>query len=290
MSERPFIEIAESSFPDLIKGQKWRGNAAKYWFICEKHGKYLQIYRAHQQGSRCRKCQADGHRRRKLLTIEEAERRQPDLVKGQTWRGNHANYEYVCDTHGIYKQQFSNHHSGERCRECAKKTQGAYHKLTIKEAQVRHPDLVRGQEWKGTLAAYKYECPTHGIYKQVFNAHDKNKQCPLCRESKGEKRISRVLESTGLSFSRQKKFGSCKSKRVLPFDFYIEDLTLLIEYHGRQHYHPVREWGGKKTFEGVQHRDGIKRRWAKKHGIRLLIVPYTVRNIEAYVTKRLHND
>lgn len=55
---------------------------------------------------------------------------------------------------------------------------------------------------------------------------------------------------------------------------------VLIEYHGVQHYKPVR-WDKDMSdermlsiFDGVKKRDGIKEEWAKKKNIPLLVVPY----------------
>ena len=52
------------------------------------------------------------------LTIEEAEDRHPDLVRGQIWHGSSYKYDYYCEAHEIYKQSFGNHHRGSGCPRC----------------------------------------------------------------------------------------------------------------------------------------------------------------------------
>lgn len=66
--------------------------------------------------------------------------------------------------------------------------------------------------------------------------------CPGCSESKGEKEVARVLEEHGFDFKREHTFVDCKSNGRLRFDFavFAGEHTLLIEYHGIQHYEPVR--------------------------------------------------
>jgi hypothetical protein len=120
MTKRLTIEEAEHRYSDLIKGQKWVGNSGKYYFICKKHGRYLQNYSHHQQGTGCPICARIKIKKAITLTIEEAEQRQPDLVKGQIWRKSHANYKYGCYKHGVYVQSFDNHRSGKGCLKCAR--------------------------------------------------------------------------------------------------------------------------------------------------------------------------
>ena len=64
--------------------------------------------------------------------------------------------------------------------------------LTIKEAEKRHSDLVKGQKWIGARETYKYFCKKHGIYTQIFNNHDQGRWCPKCWHMEGLKR--RVAE------------------------------------------------------------------------------------------------
>jgi hypothetical protein len=107
--------------------------------------------------------------------------------------------------------------------------------------------------------------------------------CRFCRESKGEKNISRVLENKLFSFERQATFKTCKSIKVLPFDFLIIEgnSKFLIEYQGRHHYEVVR-WGGKKwdeneakqQFHTVQKNDEIKKKWCLDNNVPLLVIPY----------------
>ena len=113
------IEEAESVCPDMVKGQEWKGSASRYWFICDRHGKYRQIFNNHQRQERgCRECGIEKRGRSKRRTIQEMERFCPDMVKGQEWKGVKSKYWFVCDRHGNYRQQFDNHRNGNTCRKC----------------------------------------------------------------------------------------------------------------------------------------------------------------------------
>lgn len=68
-------------------------------------------------------------------------------------------------------------------------------------------------------------------------------------------------------------------------DFYLPKYSAYIEYDGRQHYEPVKIWGGEDTLKGVIFRDGIKDAYCKLQWIPLLRIPYwDFDNIERIVT------
>lgn len=73
------------------------------------------------------------------------------------------------------------------------------------------------------------------------------------------------------------------------FDILIPELSLAIEYQGRQHYEPVPFFGGKEGFLRTQKRDRLKAKLCAKNGITLLYFRYdesiTRRLIEARMKK-----
>ena len=73
-----------------------------------------------------------------------------------------------------------------------------------------------------------------------------------------------------IKYEREKRFASCKNKRTLPFDFYVEN-KYLIEFDGIQHYSNESKF----YTENVKHNDKIKDTWCKKHHIPLIRIPYT---------------
>lgn len=107
--------------------------------------------------------------------------------------------------------------------------------------------------------------------------------CPRCKESRGEKKVFSLLKEKGYNFIPQLKFSDCIYKSKLPFDFGILDkennVILLIEYQGIQHYKPVSVFGGLESFLDQQKRDSVKREYAKAKGIPLIEIKYD-ENIE----------
>lgn len=57
----------------------------------------------------------------------------------------------------------------------------AHKKLTIDDAEERHPDMISGQKWIDSQSKYWYRCPVHGAYLQGFRAHSVGKfKCRAC--------------------------------------------------------------------------------------------------------------
>jgi len=113
--------------------------------------------------------------------------------------------------------------------------------------------------------------------------------CPYCSFSKGEKRVEKWLIENKIQFDNQKKFEDLKDKNLLSYDFYLPENNLLIEYNGEQHYKNVFD---KSThdFHIQLHHDWLKRKYAKKNGITLLVIPYwEFDNIERILEEYLKN-
>src|SRR5206468_8152276 len=103
-------------------------------------------------------------------------------------------------------------------------------------------------------------CNNHEFNMKPQDFLGNNQRCPKCKESKGEKIISKFLLNNGIEYESQYKFDDCRYKNPLPFDFAIIKNNIpvvLIEFDGGQHFEPVEGWGGKKVFEKIQKRDKI---------------------------------
>jgi very-short-patch-repair endonuclease len=87
----------------------------------------------------------------------------------------------------------------------------------------------------------------------------------------------------------QKCFEDCKDKRVLPFDFYLEDYNILIEYDGELHYKESRYKNSQDKLNIIKNHDNIKNNYCKENNIKLIRIPYTeFDNIENILKKELN--
>lgn len=110
--------------------------------------------------------------------------------------------------------------------------------------------------------------------------------CPRCNESRGEKTITSWLNNHQINFIPQHRFDDCKDKYTLPFDFYLVDYNICIEYQGEQHYRPIDFFGGVEKFKVLQLHDRIKKDYCNHNNISLLCIKYN-ENIEEELEKFL---
>lgn len=114
----------------------------------------------------------------------------------------------------------------------------------------------------------------HEAHLILSNSLKKGHGCPTCSESKGEKSIRIYLENNNINFIQEYKFEDCKYKRSLPFDFYIRDYNLCIEFDGIQHFEIIERFGGEEKLKLTQKLDRIKNKFCKYNNINLLRIPY----------------
>lgn len=100
------------------------------------------------------------------------------------------------------------------------------------------------------------------------------------RSSDGEVKIFNVLTDCGLPFEEEYEFADLVSShgRRLRFDFAVFDpagnIAFLVEFQGKQHYVPVKAFGGEKGFHRQRSNDRKKREYCIRHGYRLVCIPY----------------
>ena len=139
------------------------------------------------------------------------------------------------------------------------------------------------------------KCSKNHIFHPTLDNFQRGTRCPHCvKKYKGEEKVSDILNNLNLLHERQYKFKNCKNNRPLPFDFYLPDYNVCIEYNGEYHYEPVdysgkgKEWAENK-FKHTQKVDNIKRNYCKDNNIKLIEIPYwELNNIEEILKKELN--
>jgi len=195
--------------------------------------------------------------------------------------------QIICPLHGIFQQQPNNHLFGQRCIKCMGDNVRNARKFTkeqwIEKFKKVHGgrynySIVKTQDGSGTKFKVIIICRKHGEFLQRPQAHSKGEGCPCCNSSKGEDEIEKFLIKNNIKYIREYKFDNCinpKTNKKLPFDFYLPDTNLVIEYHGEQHYKKTgyfeQRAGG---LEGLQYRDNIKEQFCSTNNISYIKISY----------------
>lgn len=180
--------------------------------------------------------------------------------------------------------------SGHRCPKCSglmRKTTEQF-KAEVAE-QVGDEYSVLGEYYNsGTHIEMKHNICGH-VWGLDPNSFVRTRsRCPKCAWSTGETKVAEHLDSIGVHFINEQYFQDCRDKSMLPFDFFLPDYNMLIEYDGIHHYKPVDLFGGEDNLVTVQAHDYIKDVYAGANGMTLLRIPYTdFNNIEITIDKVL---
>jgi len=180
----------------------------------------------------------------------------------------HSQVKIICHIHGEFEQFPISHLNGVGCVKC--KNQENFIKKSNKLYKKYDYSLVK---YVDNYTKIKIICPIHGVFEQTPKNHYRN-GCPTCSKSKGEKEIKNILKNNNITYIQQKKFKECKNIRVLPFDFYLPEHNMCIEYDGLQHFKSIDYWGGEKTFKKVNLRDKIKNNYCEENNIKLVRIRY----------------
>lgn len=108
------------------------------------------------------------------------------------------------------------------------------------------------------------------ITKISHRTGNRASSCPHCKNKTEAKLFEHLTLNYDYEIEKPKKFEWCKNKKCLPFDFCIEELKLIIELDGRQHFEQISNWDSPLL---TQKTDKYKMKCANENGysvIRLL--------------------
>ncbi|ARM66733.1 hypothetical protein AM4_074 [Lactococcus phage AM4] len=190
-----------------------------------------------------------------------------------------------------YKVSWNDFRRDRRCPKCFGNKLYGNEEIDIKIKKLSGNEYTRLGEYTGSHTKMLVKHNLCGNeYEVAWNDFSHGYRCPKCKESKGERKISTLLNSLNVKHISQKRFSECKYRQTLPFDFYAynENSKLLIEFDGIQHFKSIDFFGGAEALRDTQLRDKIKNDFALSKNIPLLRIPYTEQdNIESILTNKL---
>lgn len=274
-------------------------NSTKICIVCKEHGEFWQTPANHIKGKNCPKC--TGHFMDKNFFLDKAK----ELYKDE--RG-HPLYDYllvdyidssthvtiICHKtdpitgkeHGAFSKTPNKHLSGQGCPICGNKSGGLKNSLTnsefIKRADTDNFEYLT--EYVNAKSKIHIRCKKcgHKFWQEAFS-HLSGCGCPVCKESKLEKEVTKYLNEQNIKHEKQKKFEWLGRQSL---DFYLPDYNMAIECQGIQHFEPRDFFGGDTELAKIIKRDNSKLKKCLANNIEMI---YVIDN-EKYLENKYHVD
>lgn len=278
----------------------------KVYFGCKKHGiqsSYLSNMRA---GQLCPQCgyEITGLKLRKdsetVINIIESKNGNKLLNPDEYVSAGNNNLKVLCGKckKNTFTTSLSNYkYSYGLCESCVNNIQSEHMRLDkdelIKRIESKNNNrILNPDEYVNTNEKnIKILCGScNRIFITSFSIYNQNipGKCPDCNErSYGEYLISILLDKYKINYTRQEHFnGDCRDIYPLPFDFYLPDYNMCIEFDGQGHYEPI--WSEESFLRTILH-DGMKNNYCRWNNIKLLRIPYwESNNMEDILIKELN--
>ncbi len=163
-----------------------------------------------------------------------------------------------------------------------------------------HPDKINIWSNKNDKTPYEvapcsasrflFECDICGhVWDSMLSNISYGYGCPSCSSSKGEKFIKLILENINISYIHDKPYFrdllGIGGNPLRP-DFILPEHKIWIEYDGEFHYSKIYD---NDNYETLKEHDKRKDEYAKKHGWKMIRIPYwEFDNIENILEKELN--
>lgn len=295
-----YVEELAVKNPNAIAFDKYINADTPILHYCIAHGIFWGTTPSRAlQGAGCQECKLEKFRKIRCKTHEQYVKEvfaiNPDIIVIGEYIDAIAPIKHYCKKHNIHWNASPDsvlHDHG--CLKCggekirAKKIKS--HTEYVNDLFTVNPNIEVLEEYKGAFVAIWHRCKIDGYEWLAKPANILfGKGCPQCNESKGERQTRQWLEKHNIKYEYQKPFDDCKDIKALPFDFYLPEYNICIEYDGEQHFRPVK-FDGKddkiaiEQFERTKYHDVIKTKYCKDNDICLLRIPY-FKNIEEELEK-----
>jgi len=150
------------------------------------------------------------------------------------------------------------------CNSCFEKSFASHEKSIYLHDKTINPRTI----FKGTDKKFLFNCDKcgHSFETALSSITQRNSWCPYCLNKTEQILFDKLVLYYPL-LKRQYKKDWCKKINYLPFDFVIEDLKIIIELDGNQHFEQIGNW---MSPEKTQENDLYKMKCANENGFSVI--------------------
>lgn len=305
--EAYLLEVAQKN-PSVEVLGVYNGNKVKILHRCKICGHKWEVKPIHIiQGHKCPQCAKIQRPQTKRMShsqyVSKVQIVNPNIMVIGQFLGVHQCIEVKCKVCGhtwspiAYTLLEKHIYSG--CKQCYTKSQTKTTEQFIKDLQQCNPYVKLMGNYVNSYTKTLFKC--YGCKQQCeWETSPASVLCgrrsPNCYSSNGEIKIQQFLQLYNIHFIKEYKFEDCKNIHCLPFDFYLPQYNMCIEYDGEQHYRPINFGGCSddkaiQSFQSTYINDNIKNQYCEQHNINLLRIPYyDFKDIDTILYQHLINN
>ena len=276
------VETYIKSFNYELLSTEYKNNREKLILKCNKGHQYEVSFDVFKRGHRCPYCKKktiSNLRKNSIDDIREYIESFGYKLLSEKYENQDDDLLLECPFGHKFKMSYRRFRKNKtKCEICDGKPKTK--KLTYEEVKNYIESFgykLLSKEYINNKKKLLLECPIGHKWSVKYNKFQLGTRCPICNESKGEKRISEYLSDNNIDFIPQYKFDNLLGigNGLLSYDFYLPKFNLLIEYQGQ--FHDGNLTGSYKEdfrLEIQQEHDKRKREYAKENNIKLLEIWY----------------
>jgi len=169
---------------------------------------------------------------------------------------------WKCSCGFVWSTKYSHIQQGHWCPKCS-----GHAKSSLEEAKgiaFKLGGKCLSENFKYMNDKLLWECVKgHQWYAKYSNVKYLNRWCSKCKLGKTQEKLFCIVKEifpNSEVFLNYKGFDWLRGKRnrKMEIDIFVKDEKLAIEYDGRQHFIPIRKFGGKREYDKTVCRDKRK--------------------------------
>jgi very-short-patch-repair endonuclease len=204
-----------------------------------------------------------------------------ELKPKEVLKGSEKKYYFNCDTcshellidlkhiscHGRWCPYCSHQKlcDDQECKMCYNNSFASIERSKFLKDKTINPRIL----FKSTNKKYKFDCDRcNNLFETPLSAVTNGNWCPFCVNKTEEKLFNNLIKLYVIK--RQFKSVWCKNPKTnkyLPFDFILEDLNIIIEQDGPQHFKQIGNW---QSHELTNIHDIYKMKCANDNGFSII--------------------
>ena len=196
--------------------------------------------------------------------------------------------QFICSCGDTAKISYHGFKQSPNCRNCGIEKCASASRLSYEfvknEFETNGCKLI-STEYHNNSELLDYICECGNSSKIAYRYFQQGQRCGCLRvKSKGEVAIKNILEKLNLQCITQHKYSDCKNKKILLFDFFVNN-KFIVEFDGKQHFQQVSIFGGIDAFTEQKKCDRIKNIYCIKNNIPILRISYKEKNNLFFIIK-----